>query len=537
MVLGLIVAYRSATGVGFGFLPAQPPDGPVPLGIIQNPHDNLMYLSWARQSAEGAWLFEDRYALEEHPAVFFNPYFLAVGKLAALLDWPPLAVMILSGLLAVPVVVVSSYAIARRVGLSIEAARCATVLVAFSSGVTYPLQWLWSLCGGTFSELLIGADQRYVDALFFPTFFVYAYITVAYALMGLTLLVALRCDAAEPGRRAGWLLLLGLLTLLLGFTHPYEHVMVLVSFAGLTGWDALAESTRPRAWRRLPVLAVMALGSGTVVVYFVWLASQPVWDYVAAVSSKVPFDPIIWITGWGLLLPLAFVGTAAVLRAPELERARWFVVWLAAMLVLLIALNVPQTKVSAGGHLPLCILSGAALAQVVPRLLRPRGLVRTALGYAALLLLGAGLFGGALGFLIARVGADARMDGNLLAVMKALPPRSRIVCDYRDADVLVPLAGVRTFCGNHYKTPDWAKKRDRQALAGTDPDVPASALNDTIRRRMLAELLAEQRIEYLLLRHSVAAYTDISQIPGVQLVATRGEWSVYRVGPSAGDRE
>ena len=527
----LIVAYRIGGGAGFGFLPAEPSAAPLPLGIVHNEHDNLMYLSWTRQAAEGAWLFEDRYALEEHPAVFFNPYFLLLGKVAALLQLPPLGLFILSGLLAAPVVVVASYWIARRVGLTVSAARAATVLVAFSSGVTYPLQWLWALGGGTFPEALHGADARYADALFFPTFLVHPYISVAYAVMCLAILVILRCDDRRAQPRGPWLLLLGALTLLLGFTHPYEHVMLFVGFGGLTLWS--------RRWDRVPIVLTMGLASGVVVVYFLWLASQPVWDYVAQVSAKVPFDPVIWITGWGVLLPLAFFGSAATARSADLERARWFVVWLAALVVLLIGLNVPQTKVCAGGHLPLCLLSAVALADVHQRLntLRGAGLIFARGGVA---LLWASLFGSSLGFALARLGHDARIDGSLLAVMGAVPPRSRVVCDYRVADVLVPLTGVRTFCGNHYKTPDWPKKRDRQALAGTDPDLSADVVAPAVRRRMLAELLAEQRIDYLLLQHNVPAYTDISLVPGVTHVATRGEWSLYRVTPSqrgAGDSE
>src|SRR5262249_32434344 len=90
LVIVIVIAYRIAGGAGFGILPADAA-GKVPFGIIHNEHDNLMYVSWAEQASEGEWLFEDLYALEEHPRAFFSPYFLVVGRLAGWLGLPPQA--------------------------------------------------------------------------------------------------------------------------------------------------------------------------------------------------------------------------------------------------------------------------------------------------------------------------------------------------------------------------------------------------------------------------------------------------------------
>jgi hypothetical protein len=49
-------------------------------GLIAYSDDIHAYLSFARQSAEGAFLFENRYAAEAHRPVFFNLEWLLVGK-------------------------------------------------------------------------------------------------------------------------------------------------------------------------------------------------------------------------------------------------------------------------------------------------------------------------------------------------------------------------------------------------------------------------------------------------------------------------
>src|SRR5437870_3697754 len=119
LVLLVVIGFRILGGAGFGFVDLNPATGMVPSGIVDNEHDNFMYLSWAEQAREGYWLFEDRYALEEHPRVFFNPYFLAVGHVSRWLGVAPQGLLVLSGLAAIPVVVVGGYWIGRFVGLSV----------------------------------------------------------------------------------------------------------------------------------------------------------------------------------------------------------------------------------------------------------------------------------------------------------------------------------------------------------------------------------------------------------------------------------
>lgn len=535
LVLVVVIAYRLFGGAGFGFLP---PDatGQVPFGIIHNEHDNLMHLSWASQAAEGHWLFEDRYTLEEHPRAYFNPYLLLVGRLAAGVGVQPQAVLVLFGLAGIPVVLIGGYWIARQVGLSIGAARWACVFMAFASGITYPLEFLWSTFGHVFPFL--GADKCYVDALFFPTFLIYPLITVAYALMCLVILLALACDSPEltTKQRLGRLVLLCLLTMLLGFTHPYEHAMLLVSYGFFLVWSLFVPTSRPFVRRRLPIFLALGIGSGVVVGYFLWLARQPVWDHVAKVSSVIEFDPIIWAFGYGTLLPLSLMGAAACVLDPRRERANWLTVWMALLLVLLIALNIKQTKVSAGGHLPLCILGGAGLVYLWRRIAELPANWQRALGTSGLALVAVSLFGSTIGLMADKFGKHFLIDTDLVACARHIEvpaslddPRPRVLCDHDAADTLVPLSSIRIYCGNHYKTPDWRTKVERQAAAGIEPVIDPALLEPNVQRQTLAELLQEQKIEYAILKHTTAAYTNIHTIPGVVPLYAQGNWSLYRV--------
>jgi hypothetical protein len=529
LVLLTVFAYRILGGAGFGFLPADA-TGKVPFGIVYNEHDNLMHLSWASQAAEGYWLFEDRYTLEEHPRAYFNPYLLLVGRIAAVLGTQPQAVFILFGLAAIPVVVIAGYWIARQVGLPIATARLACVFIAFASGITYPLEYLWSAFGDSFPFL--GADKCYLDALFFPTFLIYPLIAVAYALTCLTILMALACDSPEitTKQRLGRLIALCLLTMLLGFTHPYEHAMLLAGYGVFLVWSLFVPASRPFVRRRLPIFVALGIGSSVVVGYFVWLSRQPVWDHVARASSSVPFDPIIWAFGYGTLLPLALMGAAACVLNPQTERANWLTSWMAVLLVLLIGLNINQTKVSAGGHLPLCILGAAGIAYFWQRVAALPARWQRLLGQAGLAVVVLSLFGSTVGLMADKFGKHFLIDTDLLAVARQIEvppslaePRPRVLCDHEAADVLVPLFSVRVYCGNHYKTPDWFAKRDRQQWAGVEPSVHTS-LEPDAERQALADLLRQEKIDYAILPYSHRALP-----PELAPIVRRGNWSLYRV--------
>jgi hypothetical protein len=148
------------------------------------------------------------------------------------------------------------------------------------------------------------------------------------------------------------------------------------------------------------------------------------------------------------------------------------------------------------------------------------------------------LFGSTVGLMIDKWGKHFLIDADLLAVTRqseapaASDQLPRVLCDHDTADVLVPLATLRVYCGNHYKTPDWQAKVDRQAAAGIEPEIAAERLVPDQRRSVLRELLSEQKIDYLVLRHTAAAYTDIHTLPSVHLVATKGGWSLYRIEPA-----
>src|SRR5262249_5296029 len=154
--------------------------------------------------------------------------------------------------------VIGGYWIARQGGFPIPAARWAGVFIAFASGITYPLEYLLSPFGDRVFSLL-GADKCYLHALLFSTFLIYPLVAVAYALMCLVILLALACDSPEltTKQRVGRLALLCLLTMLLGFTHPYEHAMLFASYGVFLVWSQFVPTSRPFVRRRLPIFLAL----------------------------------------------------------------------------------------------------------------------------------------------------------------------------------------------------------------------------------------------------------------------------------------
>jgi len=494
ILAALVIGVRVVSGVGFGEGRSAEPF--TPLGVFSNEEDNLQYASWCRQAAEGRWLFEDRFTLEPHDPVVFHPLFLLIGRIATAIGASPLCVLVAGGVASIPVITTAAYCCARSLGLSVFTARSAVLILSVGCGMSRLGGAIWRTVAaapaGSMPSWLVGADLFYYDALFFPTFFEYPFITICYAVLTVQCAVLARADAQAVGGKTlrSCLIALVLLQLLLGLSHPYEHILIagaygmatIVSFV-VTGGSG--EATR----RRLPVLMALVVPSGLVVAYYLWLSQLPVWRDVARQSLAIPCPRTVWISGYGALLPLAVVGGWLVIR--DLRRSRsprpdenentsncarclWMATWAALVLVPLIVLESSRSKICAGGYLPLAMLGAIAMETLRRRATSADGAERAGLRLIVWLALWATLLHGS----VWQVGVFAqqcqRVRSEIFDVAARLAAdaggpgeaRPKVLAEPRIARLLVALGGVRVYCGNVYKTPDFQAKQGRLVDAG-----------------------------------------------------------------------
>lgn len=553
-VATLVAAVRIVSGVGFGEGRSAEPFSP--LGIFWNEEDNLQYIAWCQQAAEGRWLLENRFTLEPHDAVVFHPLFLLIGRLAAATGVPTLCVIVALGLASIPVITVSAYCCARFLGLGISTARTAVVILSAGYGLSRLGAFLYrTVTGASIPPWLMGADLFYYDALFFPTFFEYPFITICYAVLTVQCAVLARADAhavnASPSFR--WVVVLATLQLLLGLSHPYEHILMTAAYAGAALVSALVMSGGGDvARRRIPVLMALALPSGLVVGYYLWLSQLPVWQDVArqSVALMLPCPRTVWLWGYGVLLPLAIFGGWTVVRdilgsgRPEPSdpghtsnagRCLWLMTWALLFLIPLIIFEYPRSKLCAGGYLPLAILGAIALERTRSHATsggRPcRSLwVQRVMACAMWLML---LHGS-----IWQIGVFAhqchRVRSEIFDVARRLSaegaaagePRPKVLTEPRIARLLVALAGVRVYCGNVYKTPDFPTKQARLVEAGVLPP-PDGLIDLTAMTQSLIALLEECDFDYVVTFGDNPIDTALAELQLFSAPESYGKFKLY----------
>ena len=124
-MVAFLAIFRIVIGAGFGLRPSSAHPDNLPSGFVGSLRDNYTYASWAQQANAGARLFYDAHTTDPHRAIYFNPYYLLVGRAARWLDIQPFFIMNVLGLLGAGMTVFVAFFIARAAGLTDSAAKWA----------------------------------------------------------------------------------------------------------------------------------------------------------------------------------------------------------------------------------------------------------------------------------------------------------------------------------------------------------------------------------------------------------------------------
>jgi len=532
-LLILLVGYRTVIGAGMGLDRNGQDSSTTASGIILNDVDNLSYASWATQAKEGRFTFEVLHTTEDHDAVYINPYFVLVGRAARALDIPVLAVLNFAGLGAACVTVICVYYITVFAGLPILAARWATFLTAFSSGLSSVMTCLHALLG---IPLLLGVDVIYLEAIMFTTFCCWPYQACMLALLAMAILCITVCET----RRGGWskvcFVALPFIILFLASSHPYDALMLLGSYFVFALLSHLWASDRVDWNRRILLLILLAAPVLPATAYSYWVSQQPVWSHFAQAALGEWRPRWAWLIGYGLTVPLGIAGAIRCLRRRESPAARWIAVWTLLVIVLLVGVNVNRTtKLCNGGHLPMCIAAGFACAALIGgmRQMKQPGLRVAAYGAGclAVVMMTATGFGMLLYGFRAHT-YDSRLKDVALQIERYSLDDSfpAVLCDVRSARMLTVLGPVRVYAGHHALTPDYHAKREALIRAGIQPE-PNGQWRDSVDEDMLKPLLKESNVDFLLIREDAPARRFADKSVHLRLISQTETWQLYDVTP------
>ena len=326
-----------------------PPAGLAFVGTFYYGDDFYNYLSYAQQAEDGAFLFQNRVLLEEHPPALVNLEWWLVGRLSSLLGGGRLLLAYrLFGILCALAFVLVADRWLRRLGLG-RAHRLPALLLLVTGGGLGGLLFTFTrrdlkdcldLYTGLFPYLGLLASPHFVAG-------------TTLLLVCLLLFEAARTTKARlVALAAAWALAL---------VRPYDLVLLV-----LIRTISVAILEPPRRW----VAALLPLGGLVpVVLYLYWLFYRnPAFAFYA--ETRYVFPPradFVWALG-----PAALLALLGLRSAPddEARRARvHLAVW--AALGLLVVLFRPvnfSLQFLVGVGLPLLALGAFGLARWAPRI-------------------------------------------------------------------------------------------------------------------------------------------------------------------------
>jgi hypothetical protein len=335
-----------------------------------NLDDSCVYLSWMRQVADGSLFQRNLFTIEPQVGRQFNVLFLALGLVARFTGAPLLLVYHGARIVAGLAFLHALWWLLGMVAPKLPARKVCFLTVLVSAGVGWlPGQW-------RASGINSPADVWQPEAITWLCLYLSPLFLVSLLLMVGVLGWLLR--AAETGSRKA-ALLAGGCGLLLGNIHTYDVItLIVVWVAWLVVVAIRRRSLAARAW--LLSLGAAAL-TGVSSAHMFWLVrTEAVFAKRVAVATMSP-SPMLYVLGYGLLLPLALGALYVALRRPSDDRpaapgalsaktaALFLITWAAANLVAAY-LPVPfQRKMLMGAHIPIGCLAGlclAALAQHIP---------------------------------------------------------------------------------------------------------------------------------------------------------------------------
>ena len=319
------------------------------VGFLPDTIGNLMF---ARQAAEGSFLFADLYTSEPHTASLFNPLFLMLGWFQGVTGLSPTLALQLLRLCSGVLLLAGIYRMTTRLFNSTPERRFVFLAVMLTGGLGF-LAFIFPAFGSS-------ADIRGPEITTFFSLYHQAHFTVALALI--TFMAVLFISAIErcsiPHSIGA-----GFLYLLLISVHPYDAPIPVV--AGLL-WIVLRWKLNdtPIPWKPFVVFALIPL---PIIVYDWHLVNSiPVFRefYQDGLVAK-PWPLSDYILGWAFAIPFALVGAVRIIKSRE---SAWLfpLSWVMVTPILVFLPTPSARRVLEGFHLFLSLIAVRGILSLRP---------------------------------------------------------------------------------------------------------------------------------------------------------------------------
>jgi len=447
-------------------------------GVVEAVDDQNLYFSWLEQMRDGRLLVYDYETAEEGPPFLPNPPWLIIGLLARVIPLPLIvtyhAVRLVWGFGCLLVV----WLLVREFFERPLPRMFAFVTAALGSGLGALADGVNAIAGRT---VLVSADLMPemwgYHSLSLPNF------VMAIALMALLALILLRAYR-RPSLRLSLAAMATMFVLTL--THAY-NVGVLAPL--LVGHFVFCRIARPDGGRNAGI-NLWALAGIVPAAAFLWWQTHanPLvasWGEQNVLRSP---PPLVYLLGFGVVLPLAIAGRIALGRRRRETAADWLMIfWVPVTLVAIYSYPVLpfERRCVEGVFLPLAILTGIAMGDRLVPLLRARlqgGGERGAIALAMALLL-AGILPTNVKLLVDGALSDEPLIppgwvAGFAWVTENTPPDARFFTSQRTGGLLARYALRHVHVGHWNLTVDVERKREmaRRFFTADTPDAERLAI-------------------------------------------------------------
>jgi hypothetical protein len=333
-------------------------------GVLMNPEDSQTYFAKMLNGYDGSWFYTIPFTPERPQPAFLGAFYVALGRLARLLDLSLQTVWHAARFLTGFIMFLTIFYFIRRQVTERRTQWVAFLLAVFGSG----FGWLLFLLNQPYWLDAFPVDFKMPEAHPFFSALTFPHIALATAVILLSFHFLLRVFA-HPHSSQSWrdAVVAGIFLLLLGLLHPIM-IYLMIAIWGFY-WILLAAQARRVLWRRGFLLVAAFAIPGLLYVYYAYsLFADPVlaaWNNQRQGTVSPPWPH--YLIAFGPFLLLAALHARRALRNPksEIRNQSFLWIWTATTVALIYAPLSSQRRFIQGVHIPLAIFAAAGFTHVV----------------------------------------------------------------------------------------------------------------------------------------------------------------------------
>ncbi|MFA5076011.1 MAG: hypothetical protein WC480_01175 [Patescibacteria group bacterium] len=317
--------------------------------------DYPVYLSMIEQGRQGNLVMKNLYTPELQNPSLISPLWLLLGLVGRVTNWSNVFLFHLARVIAAIFFLYFLYFFVSCFFQKFQSRLMVFVLLIFSSGL------------GSF--FLPGENVWDVSVIFLKTptdfwvsesnTFLTIYHSALFILSQLLVVTIFYLFINRLSNRR--ILVLVLLSLILGIFHPYDLVTI---YAVLFVYLVFNFATDNKEWHKIKAYLPMVFVSSLALVYYYVITKSEIAIGGWSTQNYNISPPLFaYITGYGLVLFLAILGTFWVIRGKK-DQFYFLVIWFLTSAFLLYAPIAFQRRLSSGLHIPLALLAGLAIEKI-----------------------------------------------------------------------------------------------------------------------------------------------------------------------------